>query len=225
MTDPLIPLRIWDLPTRLFHWALAVCVLGAVLSAKIGGDAMVWHLRLGYAVLALLGFRLLWGFVGGRWSRFSAFVYAPSTVWRYLRGRHGAHEFLDVGHSPLGALSVFALLGILALQAGTGLFADDEIATTGPLAAQVSSATSLALTRWHKGWGQGLVIGLVLLHLAAIAVYALRRRGLVAPMVVGDKRLPAHVPASADHAGSRLLALVLLAGCAAAVAWLVNPGG
>ena len=167
MSDPLTPLRIWDLPTRAFHWALAVCVPGSVLSAKIGGDAMVWHLRLGYAVLALLGFRLLWGFVGGRWSRFSAFVYAPSTVWRYVRGRHGPHEHLDVGHSPLGALSVFALLAILALQVGTGLFADDEIATTGPLIAHVSGATSLALTRWHKGFGQWLLIGLVLLHVAA----------------------------------------------------------
>jgi cytochrome b len=225
MTEPLKPLRVWDLPTRAFHWALAACVIASVLSAKIGGDAMVWHLRLGYAVLALLAFRLLWGFVGGRWSRFSAFAYAPSTVWRYLRGRHGPHEHLEVGHSPLGALSVFALLALLALQAGTGLAADDEIATTGPLVAYVSSATSLAFTRWHKGWGQWLVIGLALLHVVAIAAYALRRRNLVRPMLAGDKLLPAHVPASADHAGTRLLALVLLASCSAGVAWLVSLGG
>ena len=130
-----------------------------------------------------------------------------------------------MGHSPLGALSVFALLAVLALQAGTGLFADDEIATTGPLIAHVSGAASRALTRWHKGFGQWLVIGLVLLHLAAIVVYVLRRRGLVTPMVAGDKRLPAQVPASVDHAGTRLLALVLLLGCCAAVAWLVSLGG
>lgn len=225
MTDPLKPLRIWDLPTRAFHWLLAACVVASVVSAKIGGDAMVWHLRLGYTVLALLAFRLLWGFVGGRWSRFSAFVYAPSTVWRYVRGRHGPHEQLDIGHSPLGALSVFALLAVLALQVGTGLFADDEIATTGPLISYVSGTTSLAFTKWHKGWGQWLIIGLVALHVAAIAVYALRRRNLVGPMVAGDKHLPAHVPASADHAGTRLLALGLFASCCAAVAWLVNLGG
>ncbi len=225
MTDPLKPLRIWDLPTRAFHWLLAACVVASVASAKIGGDAMVWHLRLGYTVLALLAFRLLWGFVGGRWSRFSAFVYAPSTVWRYVRGRHAAHEHLDAGHSPLGALSVFALLAVLALQVGTGLFADDEIATTGPLISYVSGATSLAFTKWHKGWGQWLIIGLVALHVVAIAVYALRRRNLIGPMVAGDKHLPAHVPASADHAGTRLLALGLFASCCAAVAWLVNLGG
>ena len=225
MTDPLKPLRIWDLPTRAFHWLLAACVVASVVSAKIGGDAMVWHLRLGYTVLALLAFRLLWGFVGGRWSRFSAFVYAPSTVWRYVRGRHGPHEQLDIGHSPLGALSVFALLAVLALQVGTGLFADDEIATTGPLIGYVSGATSLAFTKWHKGWGQWLIVGLVALHVAAITVYALRRRNLVGPMVAGDKHLPAHVPASADHAGTRLLALGLFASCCAAVAWLVNLGG
>ena len=84
MTDPLKPLRIWDLPTRAFHWALAACVVASVVSAKIGGDAMVWHLRLGYAVLTLLLFRLVWGFVGGHWSRFGSFLYAPSSVSRAI---------------------------------------------------------------------------------------------------------------------------------------------
>ena len=224
MTDTLKPLRVWDLPTRAFHWALAGCVPASVVSAKIGGDAMVWHFRLGYAVLALLAFRLLWGVVGGRWSRFTSFAYAPSTLWRYLRGRHAAHEHLDVGHNPLGALSVFALLTVLALQVATGLVADDEIANTGPLIAHVSGATSLAATQWHKNAGQWLVIGLVVLHLAALVVYGLKRRRLVAPMVGGDKLLPAGVPPSVDHAGTRLLALTLLAACCAAVAWLVSLG-
>jgi cytochrome b len=79
--------RVWDLPTRLFHWLLALAVIALVVTAKVGGNAMVWHFRLGYFVLGLLVFRLLWGLVGGRWSRFGSFVYKPSTTWRYLRAQ------------------------------------------------------------------------------------------------------------------------------------------
>ena len=135
--------RVWDLPTRLFHWALVVCVIGQIITANVGGNWMNWHLRLGYTVLTLLLFRLVWGFVGGHWSRFSSFLYAPSTVLNYLRGQ--ARPEHRVGHNPLGAFSVFALLAILLLQVGSGLFSDDEIAFTGPLVSLVSGeAVSLA---------------------------------------------------------------------------------
>ena len=86
----LTPVRVWDLPTRLFHWLLALAVVGSVVSAKIGGGAMVWHFRFGYVVLILIGFRVLWGLVGGRWSRFASFIYSPATLWRYLRGQGAA---------------------------------------------------------------------------------------------------------------------------------------
>ena len=225
MPTPTVRVRVWDLPTRLFHWVLAGCVLGSVTSAKIGGNAMAWHFRFGFAVFTLLAFRLLWGFVGGRWSRFASFVYAPSTLRRYLRGSARAGEPLEVGHSPVGALSVFALLGLLALQVGTGLFADDEISSTGPLVRFVSEATSHALTGWHKRWGQGLILALVALHVLAIVAYARRGKRLVPAMISGDKELPAAVPASADGAAQRLLAAALLALCGAGVAWLVSLGG
>jgi cytochrome b len=215
------PIRVWDLPTRLFHWGLAACVVGSVVSAKIGGNAMVWHFRFGYCVLALIVFRLAWGFLGGRWSRFSSFVRGPGTVLRYLRGRAGPDERLDVGHNPLGALSVLALLGLLALQVATGLVADDEIASSGPLARFVSGATSASATHWHKDWGQWILIGLAALHVAAIAFYAWRGQRLVGPMVTGDKLLDPATPASADGTRQRLGALVLAATCAAAVAGLV----
>ncbi len=218
--------RVWDLPTRLFHWALALCVVGSVISAKIGGNALIWHMRLGYVVFSLLAFRLLWGFVGGRWSRFASFVYSPATLWRYLRGRGHGHEHFDVGHSPLGAGSVFALLLFLAAQVASGLFADDEIATTGPLNKFVSTATGLALTSYHKTGGQWVLIGLVLLHVLAIVLYRVRRKkDLIGPMLRGDKLLPAGVPASADSLATRALAALLLAACAAGVAWLVALGG
>lgn len=215
--------RVWDLPTRVFHWVLALCVIGSVVSAKIGGNAIEWHMRLGYAIFALLAFRILWGLVGGRWSRFAAFVYAPGTLLRYLRGASRPDEHHDVGHSPLGALSVFALLAVLAAQVGTGLFADDEIATTGPLNKFVAGSTGLALTGWHKGWGETLVIALALLHVAAVLVYLVaKKRNLVRPMWTGDKPLPDGVPASVDGGTARLLALVLLAACAGGVAWVVT---
>ena len=226
MSDQLQPVRIWDLPTRTFHWVLAACVVGSIVSAKIGGNAMVWHFRFGYVVFTLLAFRILWGLVGGRWSRFASFIYAPATTLRYLRGGSRAHEHHDVGHNPLGAFSVFGLLAILAAQVGTGLFADDEIANTGPLIKLVSGATSLLLTKWHKTFGQWIIISLVLLHVAAILFYLLKKKqNLVRPMLSGDKVLPADVPASADHVRSRGLALALVAACGAVVAWVVGLGG
>ena len=221
-----IRVRVWDLPTRSFHWLLAACVIASLSSAWIGGNAMVWHLRFGTLAFALLLFRLVWGFVGGRWSRFASFAYAPATSLRYLRGQSRPEELHHVGHSPLGALSVFGLLAILAAQVATGLFADDEIATTGPLVRFVSDATSHRLTRWHTTFGQWLILTLVGLHLAAVLFYRIARsRNLVGPMLSGDKLLAADVPASVDTPGSRLLALALFAAAWAAVLWLTGLGG
>jgi len=227
MPDPhTVLVRVWDLPTRLFHWLLALGLVGSVLSAKIGGNAMVWHFRLGYLVFTLLAFRLLWGLVGGRWSRFASFVYAPATLWRYLRGRTRLDEPFEVGHNPLGSLSVFALLAVLAAQVGTGLVADDEIANLGPLNRFVAMDTGLAASGWHTQVGQWLVLGLVGLHLAAIAFYAwAKKTDLVRPMLSGDKALPAGTPASADGLAQRALALLLVAACAGAVGWVVGLGG
>ena len=226
MNRQMVRVRVWDLPTRLFHWTLTLCVIGSVVSAKIGGNAMAWHFRFGYVALALLAFRLLWGLVGGRWSRFASFVHGPGALMRYLKGESRPGEHHEVGHSPLGALSVLALLALLAAQVGSGLFADDEIASSGPLVRFVSGATSSLLTGWHKNWGQWLILAMVALHVLAIVVYRVRRgRDLVTPMIVGDKLLPADVPAARDTLATRGLALVLLAGCAAAAAWVASLGG
>lgn len=212
--------RIWDLPTRLFHWALAVCVVALVVTAKVGGNAMEWHFRFGYAVLALLVFRLAWGLVGGRWSRFSAFLYSPARLVRYLRGN--PHPEDSVGHSPLGALSVFVLLAVLVAQVGTGLLSDDEIAFAGPLTRFVSNAVVGQATGYHKEIGQYLVLGLVGLHVLAIIFYVrLRRQQLIKPMLDGDKTLPSPAAPSRDDALSRAMALVVLA-LSAGVAWWVS---
>ena len=215
--------RVWDLPTRLFHWTLAVCVIGLVITANVGGNWMNWHLRLGYTGLSLVLFRLAWGFVGGYWSRFSTFIYGPATVLAYLRG-DGPPEH-RVGHNPLGMLSVLALLCILLAQVGTGLIADDEIAYTGPLVRFVSGETISDSTSYHKNVGKFIVLGLVVLHLLAIAFYKLvKKDNLVRPMVSGDKTVVVPVPSARDTAGSRIAALVVFGLCAAAVYGLVSLG-
>jgi cytochrome b len=217
--------RVWDLPTRAFHWTLALMVMASIVSAQIGGNAMVWHFRSGYAVFTLLAFRMLWGLVGGHWSRFASFVHSPATTLRYVRGESLADEHHDVGHNPLGALAVIGLLTILAAQVATGLFADDDIASTGPLIKFVSGATSRLATRWHNSVGQWSIISLVALHAAAILFYQLKkRRNLVRPMLTGDKPLSADVPASIDNLPSRAFAAGLLLACAVGVDWVVNLG-
>lgn len=209
------PVRIWDLPTRLFHWLLAALVLCSVATAKLGGLWIDWHMRAGYAILALVLFRVLWGFAGSRYARFANFVRGPRAVLDYLRGR-GAQ---GAGHSPLGALSVLALLAALLVQAASGLFANDAIATEGPLAKLVSGAVSDSLTSVHKR-GEYLLYGLVGLHLAAIAFYRLvLRQDLLRPMLSGD-RLAAAEPAR-DDASMRLRAALLAALSAALVGYIV----
>ena len=223
---PAVAVRVWDLPTRLFHWVLVLSLIGSFTTGYLGGNAMAWHLRFGYVAFTLVLFRVLWGFCGGRWSRFRSFAYAPATSLRYLRGHSRPEEHHHVGHSPTGALSVFALLALLVAQVATGLFADDEIATTGPLNRFVTGKTASLLTHWHKDYGQRIIMVLVLLHVGAIVFYLLRlRRNLVVPMLSGDKVLEPGVPTAVDSTRSRLLALALLLAAAAAVTWLVALGG
>jgi len=218
--------RVWDLPTRLFHWLLALAVLAQVITGSIGGAALTWHLRIGYCVFALILFRVVWGLVGGHWSRFASFVYGPASLLRYLRGQPLASDHFHVGHNPLGSASVFAMLVMLSIQVATGLVADDEIATTGPLNRYVSSGLALSATAWHKGPGIVLILTLVVLHIAAI-VYYTRRKGhvLVRPMIGGDQLLPGPVPASVDDRLSRTRALAIALVSAALVAAVVNLGG
>lgn len=210
--------RVWDLPTRIFHWALAAGVIGLGITGTVGGNAMVWHFRIAYAVLALLLFRLIWGVVGGRWSRFGAFVYSPQSVIDYLKGK-GQPEH-SVGHSPVGAGSVFAMLGFLLLQVASGLLSDDEIAFAGPLTRFVSNATVSLATNYHSSIGKWILLGLVVLHIAAIVAYLLRKHNLVGAMLHGDKELVLPAPSSRDDATSRFGALLVFMLCAAVAYWV-----
>jgi cytochrome b len=218
-------IRVWDLPTRLFHWALAAVVVGSVVTGQVGGNAMVWHIRLGLLVMALLAFRLVWGFVGGHWSRFASFLYGPRSVMAYLRGDCGPGGRYAIGHSPVGALSVWALLGLLVVQVATGLVADDEIATTGPLNRFVSGRVAQLASEWHSAVGKTLLVVLTIAHVTAVLYYLWRKqKNLIAPMIRGDVSLPDGTAASADGAGARLAALVIFI-AAAALAWWIGGLG
>jgi cytochrome b len=211
------PVRVWDLPTRLFHWALAALVACSVVTVKLGGFWMDWHMRSGYAILALVLFRVLWGFAGSRYALFSSFVRRPAEVIGYLRGQveHGA------GHSPLAAFSVLALLGVLLAQAGTGLFSNDGNFTEGPLARLVSGSIGERLSTVHR-FGEWTLYALVALHVAAIAYYAaFRKVALVRPMITGD-RLDVEAPPADDGWKMRLRALVLALVASGAVALIVT---
>jgi cytochrome b len=213
--------RVWDLPTRLFHWAVAVAAVALLVTAKLGGGAMVWHGRLGYAVGTLLLFRIVWGFVGGHWSRFSAFPPSSKATLAYLRGAGAPLP----GHSPLGALSVYALLAFLLAQVASGLFSDDTVEFSGPLGVRVSNATVKWLTWFHKNVGEPALIALVVLHITAVVYYIwCKRRNLITPMLQGDAAALAGVPSSRDDAWSRLLALLVLTACSLLMWGIVELG-
>ena len=214
----LYKVRVWDLPTRVFHWVLALCTVGLIITGSVGGNAMVWHFRIGLTVLALLLFRLVWGLVGGRWSRFAAFIYSPRSLINYLKGKGNPEH--SVGHSPLGAGSVFALLAILLAQVGSGLISDDEISSAGPLVRFVSGATTNLATNYHKNIGKWIILALVVLHIAAIVFYLIRKQNLIKPMLHGDKHLAVAVAASRDDAASRIGALVIFGVCLLFVRWI-----
>ena len=175
-------IKLWDLPTRLFHWLLVVLIIAAVVTAKIGGNAMDWHGRIGLSILGLIAFRLTWGFIGSYHSRFVSFWPKPSSVRAYLRG-----DWQGTGHNPLGALSVIALLSLISVQVLTGLFSNDDIAFNGPLFNLVSKELSDQLTGLHK-LSISVLMALIVLHLGAIAFYTvLKKDNLVKPMITGWK--------------------------------------
>lgn len=222
MRSPTI--RVWDLPTRLFHWGLAICVAGSLISIQLGGNAVAWHFRFGYAILALLLFRIAWGFIGPRNARFASFPPDPPGALRQLVGRNRPPGASAPGHSPLGALSVYAMLLSLAFQAGTGLFANDAIMWDGPLRNTVSNATSDWLTSLHQA-NRFVLLALIAMHLLAIAFYQLvGGKPLVRAMITGDApRAPGGNPQQADAADGlreRALALALLA-ASGGIVWAV----
>ncbi|MGE5465887.1 MAG: cytochrome b/b6 domain-containing protein [Ignavibacteria bacterium] len=206
---------VWDLPTRAFHWSLATAVALCGATGFAGGGLMELHAKAGIAIVGLIVFRLVWGVAGSTYARFASFVRGPAAIRAALQG-----QWQGVGHNPLGALSVLALLGLCAFQVATGLFGNDDIAFNGPLYALVSKETSNALTALHHRavW---LLLALVGLHLAAIAFYLrVKKDNLVLPMLTGWKP-----EANAESArGGGIMAFVIAAALAVAAAWVAAGG-
>ncbi len=204
--------RIWDLPTRVFHWSLAALVTIALITGFIGGNLMAWHGRAGIAITGLLVFRVVWGLAGSTYARFSQFVRGPASVSTYLRG-----HWQGLGHNPLGAISVLAMLAVLAAQVATGLPGNDDIAFNGPLYDVVSKDFSNTMTSLHRlnAW---LVAALVALHLGAIAFYVrIRKEDVLRPMLRGWKE---RKNGSEDSlSGGGFIAFVVALGLALAAAW------
>jgi len=192
-----------------------------LVTAQIGGNAMQWHFRFGYAVLVLVMFRLIWGFVGGYWSRFSVFLSSPSAALAYARTPFSERPG-SVGHNPLGAWSVLVMLLATLLQVGAGLFSDDDIAAYGPLARFASNQWVELATQYHTGLGKFTLFGLIALHVGTVVWYRVKHKhDLVRPMLHGYKILRADVRATVDTLGTRLFAALVLTACACTVAWFL----
>lgn len=210
------PVKVWDSPTRLFHWLLVGLVIFSLITGNIGISAMKYHEWSGFAILVLVGFRLVWGFTGGRYSRFSNFVKSPATAIRYALTLLKKDSKPHVGHNPLGGWSIIAILVSLLIQVGTGLFANDDILTEGPLYALVSKETSDWLTGVHHLNLKVLMI-LVVIHICAVMFYLVaKRENLIKPMITGSKLW--HQPLESAR-GNPVLALLLLV-VTAAVAYV-----
>ena len=211
---PRLLMRVWDAPTRLFHWTVVLLVIVSYTTVQL--DRMDLHMLSGYATAALLLFRLAWGFIGSDTSRFSRFLKSPLAGLRHLAQFARREPDTEIGHNAAGGWMVLAMLACLGVQVGTGLFSNDDVLTKGPLAYHVSKATSDWLSHIHSV-NFYVLLALIALHILAILAYAmLKRQDLVRPMVTGKKRLPAAT--RQPHLSSPALAAVVLA-FAAALVW------
>jgi cytochrome b len=212
---------VWDWPVRFVHWAIVLLLIGLVVTGKLGADWLVWHMRMGYTVIALVVFRVIWGFVGSRNARFSAFLRGPSRVLRYAQSFRSAHE-VHVSHNPAGGWMVVLLLVALLAQATMGLFTNDDILWGGPFSERVSKETSDAISAVHRQFWW-VIVALSVLHVAAVLAYlTVMKDNLITPMFTGYKNLPEGVARAADATASTAKALVLLALCGLAVWYVAN---
>jgi cytochrome b len=215
--EKMYSIRVWDIPTRFFHWLLVGLVIFSFITGKIGVTTMKYHEWSGFAILVLVGFRLVWGFIGGQQSRFRTFVKGPAAVIRYASSLLSKDSKQHIGHNPLGGWSILAMLASLLIQVGTGLFANDDILTEGPLFALVSKQTSDWLTGIHH-LNQKILLVLVLIHIAAVIFYFIvKRDNLIKPMITGNKTWHQNI----DSAPGNPALAIVLAAVVAAVAYVI----
>ncbi|STZ75763.1 cytochrome b/b6 domain-containing protein [Bergeriella denitrificans] len=211
-------LKVWDLPTRLFHWMLAAAIVFMWYSAEQGGNLLLWHLRCGVLILALLVFRICWGLWGSDTAKFANFVRGPKQIVRYLKGEITENE--QPGHNPVGALMVLALLAAVAVQVTTGLFAPDEntFTNSGYLNSLVSEDTGAAMRKIHIAFFN-LLAALAAVHVITILAYKfLKKHNLITPMLTGYKSLEGRLPELRFAGLGKFAAAVAVA---VAVVWAV----
>jgi cytochrome b len=203
-----LPLRVWDAPTRLFHWAIVLLIATSYVTVHKGW--MKLHMLSGYTILTLVLFRVIWGFVGSETSRFSRFLHSPLAALRQLAQFRDRSPDTEVGHNAAGGWMVLVILAVLGMQLASGLSVTDEDDNImGPLAKFVGPTWSGRLTSFHM-LNFNILLGLIVLHVLAVTAYAMvKRHDLVRPMITGKKRLPAAT--RAPRMTSPLLALVILA--------------
>ena len=212
---------VWDIPVRLFHWTLVALMISLVVTAKMPIDVIEPHAKLGFAVLALVSFRLLWGFVGSSYARFSQFVRGPGAVIAYTRSMLAKQDGFVAGHNPLGGWMVVVLLLAVMLQVLLGMFSNDDILFDGPLAYLISKDTSDLITGLHKDMFDILLV-LVGLHVTAVIWHRLfRGENLLYAMFTGYKELLPGVQVENAHGGGIVLALIMLIITSGVVYWLV----
>jgi cytochrome b len=212
--------QVWDLPTRIFHWALVLLLIGSFVTVRL--HAMDLHALCGYAILTLLIFRLLWGFLGSENARFAHFLRGPRAVLAHLGHILRRRPDTETSHNALGGWAVMLLLGLVAAQATAGLFANDDVLFRGPLARTVGKAMSDRITGWHYLIAD-LILVFAALHVAAVLFYrVVLKHRLVEAMVTGAKPLPPHVPQ--PRLAGPLRAVLLLGLSAAAVRGIVSLG-
>jgi cytochrome b len=224
-------IRVWDLPVRLFHWALVILIATSYFSGRAGGDWMQLHFWSGYTILTLLLFRIVWGFVGSTTARFSDFVKGPSAAFRHVAELAGADRPREAGHNPLGGAMVVVLIFAMLAQVAAGLFsADTDMGmVNGPLSRLIADKWIDTATAFHKYW-INVLLTLIGVHVLAAIVYLVwKRQNLIGAMIHGHKPIddvvhPGQAAPNLRFASGRL-AISLLIACAAIVYFIVRWGG
>lgn len=218
MTREAYQVVVWDLPIRLFHWLTVLLVTAAFATWLL--DWMDWHAYAGEALLALVIFRLAWGFAGSDTARFSRFIAAPRAAFRHLAQLREREPDTQIGHNPAGGWMVLLLLALLLLQCLSGILENNDVADEGPLTEHLPAWVLNLFSDLHD-WLWIALLCAVALHLLAIVTYAeLKGHNLLRPMVTGRKWLPAGV--SPPRVASPLRAAILLCGSAAVAALLAT---
>lgn len=208
---------IWDIPTRLFHWLLAIGFGLQWLTGEFLDDFIDWHFYIGYSMLGLVIFRIIWGFIGTQYAQFSQFLSSPRKALRYAKSLHTRQSPVYAGHNPLGGWVVMLMLLLIGLQAISGLFVTDEIFSEGPYYTAVNTSVKDVMAFVHFNLFNLLLV-VVGLHITAVFVYqCYKKQNLISAMFNGKKR----VTDTAIHSSKILRALLVLALVAIAVYLLV----